>query len=175
MGTAGPEAVMAAAADDPLCGLELEQQAGRPRAAPFIVSSLIALALVAGLAGILVEVAVDERSASLHAAQGARMEALARGRAEVLATWLNGIAQTGRRLAEADPLQLFANEMTFAESAEPPVAPDHRAAPASAADDRRFRPAERAGRRRTGRPGRAGAPAEHGHAAAPLQPDRSAG
>jgi hypothetical protein len=46
---------MAAAADDPPCGLELEQQAGRPRAAPFVVSSLIALALVAGLAGVLVE------------------------------------------------------------------------------------------------------------------------
>jgi PAS domain S-box-containing protein len=123
MGVAGPEAVMAAAADDPLCGLELEQQAGRPRAAPFIVSSLIALALVVGLAGVLVEVAVDERSASLHAAQGARMEALARGRADVLATWLNGIAQTGRRLTEADLLQLFANDMTFAESAEPPLPP----------------------------------------------------
>jgi hypothetical protein len=89
---------MASSPDDPFCGLDLEHQTGRPRAARFIASSLIALALIAGLAASLVMVAVDERSASLHAAQGARMEALARGRAEVLATWLEGIAQTGRRL-----------------------------------------------------------------------------
>ena len=57
--------------------------AGRPRAAPFIASSLIALAMVAGLAGVLVKVLVDDRRASLDAAQGARMEALARGRAEI--------------------------------------------------------------------------------------------
>jgi HD-GYP domain-containing protein (c-di-GMP phosphodiesterase class II) len=111
---------MASAADDPFGGLELEQ-APRPRAAPFVAASLIALALVAALAGVLVKVAVDERRASLHAAQGARMEALARGRAEVLATWLNGIAQTGRRLTEADLLQLFANEVTFGDAAEPLV------------------------------------------------------
>ncbi|MGH6900936.1 MAG: HD domain-containing phosphohydrolase [Geminicoccaceae bacterium] len=114
---------MASAADDPFCGLDLEQQAGRPRAAPFVAASLIALALVAGLAGILVKIAVDERSASLHAAQGARMEALARGRADVLATWLNGIAQTGRRLTDADLLQLFANEVTVRDPAEPLARP----------------------------------------------------
>jgi PAS domain S-box-containing protein len=102
---------MASAADDPFGGLELEQ-APRPRAAPFVASSLIALALVALLAGVLVTVAVDERSANLHAAQGARMEALARGRAEVLATWLNGVAQSGRRLTEAQPLRRFASEVT---------------------------------------------------------------
>jgi PAS domain S-box-containing protein len=113
---------MASAADDPFGGLELEQ-APRPRAAPFVAASLIALALVAALAGVLVKVAVDERRASLHAAQGARMEALARGRAEVLATWLNGIAQTGRRLTEADLLQLFANEVTFGEAVEPLARP----------------------------------------------------
>ena len=39
------------------------------------------------------------------------MEAMARGRAEVLATWVNGVAQTGRRLTEADLLRLFASEL----------------------------------------------------------------
>jgi hypothetical protein len=114
---------MASSPDDPFCGLDLEHQTGRPRAARFIASSLIALALVAGLAAILVMVAVDERSASLHAAQGARMEALARGRAEVLATWLEGIAQTGRRLTEADLLRLFANEVALDGPAGPPIRP----------------------------------------------------
>jgi PAS domain S-box-containing protein len=126
MAAARPGA-MSSPSDDPFCELDLEHQARRPRAARFIASSLIALALVAGLAAIVVKVAVDERSASLHAAQGARMEALARGRAEVLATWLDGIARTGRRLTEADPLRLFANEVAEVDPGGPPIPPlaDH--------------------------------------------------
>ena len=110
---------MASARDDPFGGLDLEQQAPRPRPGPFIASSLIALLLVAALAGGLVKVLVDDRTANLHAAQGARMEAMARGRAEIIATWLNGIAQTGRRLTEADLLRLFANELALHEPSEP--------------------------------------------------------
>lgn len=110
---------MAAARDEPFGGLDLDQQRARPRPGAFIASSLIALAVIAGLAGVLVKVLVDDRRASLHVAQGARMEALARGRAEVLATWLNGIAQTGRRLTEADLLRLFANELALQEPSEP--------------------------------------------------------
>jgi PAS domain S-box-containing protein len=105
--------------NDPFCGLDLDRQPERPRPGPFIVSSLIALALIAGLAGVLVKVLVDDRRVSLHAAQGARMEAMARGRAEVLATWLNGLAQTGRRLAETDLLRLFTNELALHKPAEP--------------------------------------------------------
>ena len=114
---------MAAVPGDPFCGLDLSRQPERPRPGPFIASSLIALALIAGLAGILVKVLVDDRRASLHAAQGARMEAMARGRAEVLATWLNGLAQTGRRLTEADLLRLFASEWARHDPAEPPGHP----------------------------------------------------
>ena len=114
---------MAAVPDDPFCGLDLEHQSERPRPGPFVASSLIALALIAGLAGVLVKVLVDDRRASLHAAQGARMEAMARGRAEVLATWLSGLAQTGRRLTEADLLRLFANELALHEPAEPLAQP----------------------------------------------------
>jgi PAS domain S-box-containing protein len=51
------------------------------------------------------------------------MEALAHGRAEVLATWLNGIAQTGRRLTEADLLRLFANELALHQPPEPLAQP----------------------------------------------------
>ena len=114
----GREAMTAAPAD-PFCALDLDRQPERPRPGPFIASSLIALALIAGLAGVLVKVLVDDRRVSLHAAQGARMEAMARGRAEVLATWLNGLAQTGRRLAEADAVRLFASELALHEPAEP--------------------------------------------------------
>ena len=110
---------MPAAREDPLGGLDLEQQPRRPRSGPFIASSLIALAMIAGLAGVLVKVLVDDRRESLHVAQGARMEALARGRAEVIATWLNGIAQTGRRITEAELLRLFANELALHDPSEP--------------------------------------------------------
>lgn len=114
---------MAAGQDDPFGGLDLEQHPPRPRPGPFIASSLIALVLIAALAGVLVKVLVDDRRASLHAAQGARMEALARGRAEVIATWLNGITQTGRRLTEADLVRLFANELALQEPSAPLARP----------------------------------------------------
>ncbi|HEX2479879.1 MAG TPA: HD domain-containing phosphohydrolase [Geminicoccaceae bacterium] len=110
---------MAAVRDDPFGGLDLGQQPPRPRPGAFIASSLIALAMIAGLAGVLVKALVDDRRASVHAAQGARMEALARGRAEVIATWVNGIAQTGRRLTEAELLRLFASELALHEPSEP--------------------------------------------------------
>ena len=110
---------MPAAREDPFGGLNLEQQPRRPRSGPFIASSLIALAMIVGLAGVLVKVLVDDRRASLHVAQGARMEALARGRAEVIATWLNGIAQTGRRITEAELLRLFANDLALHDPSEP--------------------------------------------------------
>jgi PAS domain S-box-containing protein len=110
---------MPAAPEDPFGGLDLEQQPPRPRSGPLIASSLIALAMIAGLAGVLVKVLVDDRQASLHLAQGARMEALARGRAEVIATWLNGIAQTGRRVTEAELLRLFASELALRDPSEP--------------------------------------------------------
>jgi hypothetical protein len=110
---------MTAAADDPFRGFDPEERSAQPRPGPFIAASLIALALIAGVAGVLVKVLVDDRRASLHAAQSARMEAMTRGRAEVLATWVNGLAQTGRRLTEADLLRLFAGELARHEPAEP--------------------------------------------------------
>jgi PAS domain S-box-containing protein len=119
----GAEQAMAAASDDPFCALDPAARSGRPRPGPFIAASLIALALIAGLAGVLVKVLVDDRRASLHAAQGARMEAMARGRAEVLATWVTGLTQAGRRLTEADLLRLFASELALHGPAEPLAPP----------------------------------------------------
>jgi PAS domain S-box-containing protein len=110
---------MAAAREDPFGGLDLEAPSPRPRPGTFVASSLIALAMIAGLAGVLVTALVDDRRASVHEAQAARMEALARGRAEVIATWVNGIAQTGRRLTEAELLRLFASELALQEPSEP--------------------------------------------------------
>jgi PAS domain S-box-containing protein len=109
---------MTAAPEDPFGGLDLEPQSPRPRPGAFIASSLIALAMIAGLAGVLVGALVDDRRASVHAGQAARMEALARGRAEVIATWVNGIAQNGRRLTEAELLRLFASELALHEPSE---------------------------------------------------------
>ncbi len=114
---------MAAAPDDPFGGVDHAERSERPQPGPFIAASLIALALIAGLAGVLVKVLVDDRRASLQAAQGARMEAMARGRAEVLATWVNGLAQTGRRLTEADLLRVFASESALHGPAEPLAPP----------------------------------------------------
>ena len=114
-----PKATMAAAPEDPFGALNLEQQSLRPRPGAFIASSLIALAMIAGLAGVLIKVLIDDRRASLEVAQGARMETTARGRAEIIATWVNGIAQTGRRLTEAELLKLFANELALQEPSEP--------------------------------------------------------
>ena len=51
------------------------------------------------------------------------MEAVARRRAEVLATWVTGLAQTGRRLTEVDLLRLFASELALHGPAEPLAPP----------------------------------------------------
>ena len=56
---------------------------------------------------------VEERAASLETTRRARMEAMAQGRAEVLATWLDGVAAAGRRLTESELVRLFASEMAL--------------------------------------------------------------
>jgi hypothetical protein len=94
--------------------------AGLPsRNTSLIAWSLLALILLAGLAGLAVRMLVAERAASLEAARRARMEAIALGRAEVLASWLDGLAAAGRRLTESELVRLFASEMAL----RPPGAP----------------------------------------------------
>ncbi|HEX5796651.1 MAG TPA: HD domain-containing phosphohydrolase [Geminicoccaceae bacterium] len=102
---------MAPAPDAPLFGPERSVARLPPRSTSLIAWSLLALILVAGLAGLTVRMLVAERAASLETSRRARMEAMAQGRAEVLATWLAGIAAAGRRLTESELVRLFASEM----------------------------------------------------------------
>jgi len=112
---------MASIADDSPLGPDLPAADPPPRLGRFVAGSLLALVLVGGLAAILLSVTLAERRASLHATQSARLEALARGRAEVLATWLNGVIQLGRRLTESDLVRLFATEMALSQPGTPLV------------------------------------------------------
>ncbi|MGH6913546.1 MAG: hypothetical protein ACREH3_07540, partial [Geminicoccales bacterium] len=102
-----------AAADDKLLGLDLPEARAPEPVRRLVGWSLAGLLLLAGLTGGIVKLLVDGRRADLHAAQSARMEALARGRADVLATWLEGTADLGRRLAESETVRLFTTEMAL--------------------------------------------------------------
>src|SRR5688500_2716805 len=104
---------MAPAPDAPLFGPEPSAARLPSRSTSLIAWSLLALVLVAGLAGLAVRMLVEERAASLETTRRARMEAVAQGRAEVLATWLEGVAAAGRRLTESELVRLFASEMAL--------------------------------------------------------------
>jgi PAS domain S-box-containing protein len=83
-------------------------------------AGLLAVLLTVGTAAtVLVGIAVAERREALVAATSARLEALARGRAEVLTTWLEGIAALGRRLTRSELVQLFATELALADRDAP--------------------------------------------------------
>jgi PAS domain S-box-containing protein len=102
-----------AAPDDKLPGLDLPEPREPAPARRWVGWSLLGLLLLAGVAGGIVKLLIDGRRDDLHAAQSARMEALASGRAEVLATWLEGVARLGRRLADSDAVRLFTTEMAL--------------------------------------------------------------
>jgi PAS domain S-box-containing protein len=104
---------MAPAPDAPLFGPEASAARRPARSTSVVAWSLLALILVAGLAGLAVRMLVEERAASLETTRRARMEAMAQGRAEVLATWLDGVAAAGRRLTESELVRLFASEMAL--------------------------------------------------------------
>jgi PAS domain-containing protein len=72
------------------------------------------------VAGALLFVVLDQRTADLHAALRARLEADASGRAQVLATWLDGTARLGHRLTRSDLVRLFAGEMAVSRPDRPP-------------------------------------------------------
>jgi hypothetical protein len=102
---------------------DLEQQEPREpgRLLGFIAGSLGVLALLAALAGVLLYAVVDQRTADLHVALKARLEAEAEGRAEVLATWLERTARLGHRLTRSDLVRLFAGEMAATPPDRPPA------------------------------------------------------
>jgi PAS domain-containing protein len=110
---------MALIADDLPLGPDPPAADHPPRVGRFVAGSLLALILVGGLAATLLSVTLSERRSSLHATHSARLEALARGRAEVLATWLDGVIRLGRRLTESDLVRLFATEMALSQAGTP--------------------------------------------------------
>jgi PAS domain S-box-containing protein len=87
----------------------------------FIAGSLGVLALLAALAGAILHTVVEQRTADLHAALRARLEAEAGGRAQVLATWLERTARLGQRLTRSDLVRLFVGEMAATLPDRPPA------------------------------------------------------
>jgi hypothetical protein len=102
-----------------LLDLSLPVERERPRGGRFLVASLAALLGAALVAYGLVALLVAERAESLHDALRARLEALAGGRAEVLATWLDGLARLGERLSESDLVRLYTYETGLSRLDEP--------------------------------------------------------
>lgn len=97
--TAGPEAI-AGKSRSPRAGLMT-----------LLVAGASALALGAGAERLIGE----RRTAELAALEG-RLAALAAGRAEVLATWVDGLAAIGGRLTGSELVRLFAHESALARS-----------------------------------------------------------
>ncbi len=85
----------------------------RPRAGltALLVAGASALALASGT-----ERLIAERQAAELAALEGRLAALAAGRAEVLATWVDGLAGIGNRLTGSELVRLFAHESALARS-----------------------------------------------------------
>lgn len=90
------------------------------RAAAFLLAGAAACALAIGAERLIAE----RRAAELAALEG-RLSALAAGRAEVLATWIDGLARLARRLTGSELVRLFVHEAILAGS-------DARLAPALA-------------------------------------------
>ena len=114
----GLPAAAVAVGDDPL-SLALPVERARPRGVRFLAASTVVLLLVAALAYGLVALLVAERGESLHAALRSRLEALAAGRAEVIAARLDGVAQLGQRLSRSDLVRLYAHEAGLSRAGEP--------------------------------------------------------
>ena len=108
-----------AAPEAPDLDLQTPRQPGRLLG--FMAGSLGVLALLAALAGAILYTVVEQRTADLHAALRARLEAEAGGRAQVLATWLERTARLGQRLTRSDLVRLFAGEMAATLPDRPPA------------------------------------------------------
>ncbi|MCX8101299.1 MAG: PAS domain-containing protein [Geminicoccaceae bacterium] len=109
-----------------LAGLSARPPVARAQPRPIARLSGILLAGAAALALALgAERLIAERRDAELAALEARLAALAAGRAEVLATWLDGLVRLAARLTGSELVRLFAHEATLAQG-------DARLAPALA-------------------------------------------
>ena len=83
------------------------------RLGPAAVGLLAFLLGLVALAAWIGDLAVAGRRQALVEATQSRLQALAHGRAEVLATWLQGVEAQGRRLTRSELVQLFALELAL--------------------------------------------------------------
>ena len=92
----------------------------RAPAAPNKLRFVILATLAIGLGGLIAKFAVDavveERRAATLEQVEQRLLAQARGKAEVLETWIDGLSEVGNRLLRSDLVRLFVTEFTLAES-----------------------------------------------------------
>jgi PAS domain S-box-containing protein len=112
--------VMQPAAESDAAEVGQEERRRPGRLPGFVAGSLGVLALLGAVAGALLFVVLDQRTADLHAALKGRLEAEANGRAQVLATWLERTARLGHRLTRSDLVRLFASEMAVSRPDRPP-------------------------------------------------------
>lgn len=111
---------MQSAAQPDAAELGQEERRRPGRLLGFVAGCLGVLALLAAVAGALLFVVLDQRTADVHAALRGRLEAEANGRAQVLATWLERTARLGHRLTRSDLVRLFASEMAVSRPDRPP-------------------------------------------------------
>ena len=102
---------MIAAAASPAAELPVERRRGRlsGKLAALLLAGAAALALATGC-----ERLIAERRAAELAGLEARLAALAAGRAEVLATWVEGLEGLAGRLTGSEMVRLFAHESALA-------------------------------------------------------------
>lgn len=86
----------------------------RPGAAWFVPGGLALIGAALLAAAWIVQLTVAERQTVLESHLAGRLEALARGRAEVLATWLDGIERSAARVTGSELFRLFVREAALA-------------------------------------------------------------
>ena len=99
-----------AAADEPTPGV------GRRW---LMVSSLVGLAIVVGVAWIIVSLIMRQQSEALHAKLDERLSLLANSRVSVIETWLNGTARLASNLVNSDLMRLYATEIDLTVETDP--------------------------------------------------------